>query len=230
MFAVSLSRSLALASVKVYLAAIGSLAWIQKPSAQQPKIEDGAARSEGAHATTSQQLRNRSQQDYWPCTVLKVAVQAQQTNAISSPNTGGVFWLLTVSEFTAPSKKTFNHRLHATQDCINWGGDYFTFYIKRSKRTKITTANIMSTSDGQAALSAWTTNRYLHQQTPKDPVQQQKKHANQAQLPQTHVAPPPASRLLTRAVQYPQFPDWCSHTCSATGHAAHSHPATGQVA
>jgi hypothetical protein len=46
--------------------------------------------------------------------------------------------LLRISEFTAPSARGFNHRIHATRDSIQWGSKgSFAFHIKQSKTDQL---------------------------------------------------------------------------------------------
>ena len=146
-FTVSMSRALSPATIKVYLSAISS--WHQQngyksPTSHNPMLNLIVKGARKQHALKSNHKSTRQ-----PITakILKHMLQEvrkpsyylcqHDKRMLAAAFTLAFFGLLRISEFTVPSKLSFNPRKHASITSIKWKEDHFIFTIKSSKTDQL---------------------------------------------------------------------------------------------
>lgn len=142
-FAVALSRSLSPATIKVYLSSVS--AWHQLHGYKSPTRHSPILRliMKGAKKRYAHMGSRRPTRQPLTTNILKDVIQQLRAPTchlckhdkcmLAAAFTLAFFGLLRVSEFTVPSKRSFDPRKHASLTSVRWGHDYFVFTIKSSK-------------------------------------------------------------------------------------------------
>ena len=139
-FVAELSRSLAPATVAVYVAAVSSLhrlAGLRDPTRRNTRLQlamRGLRRLRTAPASAPRRPVTAA-----VLTDLLTAIRHSRTLhrrdglMLSAAFTLAFFGFLRISEFTAPSLRQFDPRIHPTMADIHWAKNHFTFHIRHSK-------------------------------------------------------------------------------------------------
>ena len=142
-FAAALSRSLSPATIKVYLSSIS--AWHQLHGYKSPTKHSPILRliMKGAKKRYAHVSHRRPTRQPLTTTVLMDVIRHLRAHTgylgkhdkrmLAAAFTLAFFGLLRVSEFTVPSKHSFDPRKHASLTSIRWGHNYVVFTIKSSK-------------------------------------------------------------------------------------------------
>ena len=142
-FAAALSRSLSPATVKVYLSSTS--AWHQLQGYTSPTKHSSILRliMKGAKKRYAHVSHRRPTRQPLTTNVLMDVIRQLRAHIchlckhdkrmLAAAFTLAFFGLLRVSEFTVPSKHSFDPHKHASLTSIRWGHNYFVFTIKSSK-------------------------------------------------------------------------------------------------
>ena len=142
-FAVAMSRSLSPATIKVYLSSIST--WHQQNGYKSPTSHNPILRwiLKGSRKRYAHMHNNRPIRQPITVRVLKHVLKKLRAptchlcdhdkKMLAAAFTLAFFGLLRVSEFTVPSKQSFDPRRHASIASIRWRRKHFTFTINSSK-------------------------------------------------------------------------------------------------
>ena len=139
-FAVSMSRELTPATVRVYLSAVilmHKIAGFSDPTRHNFLLKVVVKGAKRIHALKPRRKRE-------PITVHLLgrllsqirhmrSITKQDRYMLAAAFTLAFFGLLRISEFTVSSMKEFNPRVHATRSNVRLSKNHYTFYLSRSK-------------------------------------------------------------------------------------------------
>lgn len=157
MFVVALSRSLAPSSIKVYLAAIGSLHrqhGYKDPAHHNPRLKMVLQSTKRAHAMTTPTAR----QPITAQVLARLLGQVKHTKSLcghdkrmlSAAFSLAFFGLLRISQFTVPTEKSFNHQSTQPGTASTWARAISSFTSENPKLTSFARDSVRS-SNGQVA-------------------------------------------------------------------------------
>ena len=146
-FTVTMSRSLSPATIKVYLSAIST--WHQQNGYKSPTSHNPMLSfiMKGARKQYALKRNHISIRQPITARILKHMLQEvrkpschlceHDKRMLAAAFTLAFFGLLRISEFTVPSKRSFDPRKHASITSIQWKGNHFIFTIKSSKTDQL---------------------------------------------------------------------------------------------
>ena len=139
-FAAELSLSLAPSTISVYVAAVAALhrrAGLRDPTRHNPLLQlakRGIKRSRSAPTSTSRRpITTSLLADLVVALRLSRYLSRGDRHMLAATFTLAFFGFLWISEFSAPSPRCFDPRVHAATSDIHWAGDHFTFHLHHSK-------------------------------------------------------------------------------------------------
>ena len=130
-------------SIQVYLASIGSLHrqhGYRDPTRHNPKLKivlQGVKRAHALKATDRQPISALILARLLRQVKDSKSLHRHDKDMLAAAFSLAFFGFLRVSEFTLPSTKAFNPRVHPTTDCIKWGKGHYSYFIKRSKTDQL---------------------------------------------------------------------------------------------
>ena len=142
-FATELSRTLTPSTITVYLTAVGFFhrqSGLPDPTHNNPMLQS-TQRGIKRLGSPSSQIQRSPISAITTLILSKLLDVVRQSKAlgyhdqcmISAAFTTAFFGFLRVSEFTVPSRRSFNPHIHPSATDIQWSRNYFVYHLKHSK-------------------------------------------------------------------------------------------------
>lgn len=131
-------------SIQVYLAAVGSLhrqLGYRSPTHNNPRLKLVLQGAKRAHARATHTTRQPITGPILKRLLAEIeearSLKGHDKRLLAAAFSLAFFGMLRISEFTAPSARRFNHRIHPTRNCVELSKGHYTFHIKRSKTDQL---------------------------------------------------------------------------------------------